>query len=60
MLILTDKQVAELETFLQELPGKYYLPTLKIFQKFAQENEQKQATPPDATKSEGQGDIKEV
>lgn len=40
MLILTDKQVKELEEFLQELPGKYYLPTLKLFQKFAQENQE--------------------
>lgn len=42
MLVLSNKQVEELEAFIQELPGKYCIPTLNLFRKFAQENAKEQ------------------
>jgi len=45
MLILNDKQVQELEMFIQELPGKYCIPTLNLFRKFAQENQEANTKP---------------
>lgn len=56
MLVLTQKQVEELEGFIQELPGKYCIPTLNLFRKFAQENAEAQkaeAQPEAAVKSNG-------
>lgn len=37
MLVLTEKQVTELEAFIQELPVKIGVPMLNLFRKFSQE-----------------------
>lgn len=42
MLVLTEKQVKELNDLILELPGKFTIPFLRLFEKFAGENQEAQ------------------